>query len=272
MSLNKIALVQMTSTSNFQSNLESSLSYIKKARENNAQLIAFPENFLLIGSKKQYQNLDSIIKINILEVFQKAAYENTISILLGSIYEKDEKNSQKLLNSSFLIDQTGKLLAKYTKIHLFDISLKEFKYKETELISPGENIVTCSHAIGKIGLSICYDIRFPGLYQKLTNKGAEIVFVPAAFTVPTGKAHWLTLLRARAIENQVFIAAPAQFGHHSETRESFGNSVIIDPWGEIIVKADDREEIIYGDIDLARLHDIRKRMPVQEHQVQGIDF
>lgn len=272
MHLSRIALAQMTSTVDFQSNLETALSYIKKASERNAQLVAFPENFLLIGPKKIYQNLDTIIKIDILETFKKAARQHNISILLGSIYEKDENNPTKLLNSSYLIDQTGMVLAKYTKIHLFDISLKEFKYKESELISAGSDVVTCDHPIGKIGLSICYDIRFPGLYQKLVHKGAEIVFIPAAFTVPTGKAHWLTLLKARAIENQVFIAAPAQYGHHSEFRESFGNSMIIDPWGEIIVKAEDREALIFGDIDLARLYDIRHRMPVHQHQVQGVDY
>ncbi|MCP4751661.1 MAG: carbon-nitrogen hydrolase family protein [Proteobacteria bacterium] len=269
--MKKVALVQMTSIADLDANLESALSFIDRAVSADVDLIAFPENFLFLGNKDQYLEIAEPIPGPLFEIFQKQAVEKDISILMGSMYEKNENNPDKIFNTSLLIDRHGRIAAKYRKIHLFDVALPEVVLFESELVEAGNETVCCDHDIGKIGLSICYDIRFPNLYQKLTEAGAQVVLAPSAFTVPTGKAHWITLLRARAIENQVYVAAPAQYGRHSESRESFGNTVLIDPWGNIEVLAEDKETIIFGEIDLERLEKVRQEMPIQNHKVSGID-
>ncbi len=270
--MKKIALAQITSTKDVQSNLKKSLDFIAEASKNGADLIAFPENFLLLGNKEVYKNSAESIPGPQVELFAKQAQEFDISILMGSIYETIPDNPDKAYNTSVLIDKTGSVAGKYRKIHLFDVSLKDVVLYESELVEPGDEVVVIPHNICSIGLSICYDLRFPNLYQKLREKGAELIFVPAAFTVPTGKAHWLNLLRTRAIENQVYIAAPAQYGVHSSTRESFGSSVIIDPWGDIVSILPEGEGVIYGELDLEHLENIRSRMPVQNHRVSTIDY
>ncbi len=269
---NKIALVQMTSTPDRAKNLENALAFTAKAAQNEADLVAFPENFLVLGNNKLYVQTAESIPGPTVEIFQEQAVKNNISILMGSLYEKNPQNPEKVFNTSVLIDRSGQLLATYRKIHLFDVELHDVTLMESELVDAGQEFVVCDHEIGKIGLTICYDIRFPNLYQKITDLGAQIIFVPAAFTVPTGKAHWLDLLKIRAVENQVYIAAPAQFGKHSETRESFGNSVIFDPWGDTVALSPDTTGIIYGHIELENLKKIRNRMPVRSHRVPGIDF
>ncbi|NQU63383.1 MAG: carbon-nitrogen hydrolase family protein [SAR324 cluster bacterium] len=269
--MSKVAIVQMTSNDNYAENLNKSLSFVEEASRLKTELIAFPENFLLIANQNIYKS-NAVPEVDqVTKIFQQKAVECDISILMGSILEKIPLQSGKYYNTSLLIDQTGCICARYRKIHLFDITHPEVVYKESEHIVAGDRTSVYCHAIGTVGLSICYDIRFPVQYQTLTDAGAEIIFVPAAFTVPTGKAHWLTLLQARAIENQVFIIAPAQFGKHSQTKESFGNSVLIDPWGEILARAADGEGIITGEIDLKKLQETRSRMPVLNHKVTGID-
>ena len=270
--MSKIALVQMTSTIDRQRNLNTAFSYIEKAAEKNAELVAFPENFLFLGDKKHYMDAAEAIPGPLVESFQKKARDSEISILMGSIHERIPDNPQKAYNTSILIDKTGEILSTYRKIHLFDVDLKNVKLMESEIIEPGNKVVVCDHNIGKIGLTICYDIRFPNLYQKLSKAAALVIFVPAAFTVPTGKVHWLNLLRTRAIANQVYIAAPAQFGTHSSTRASFGSSVIIDPWGDVVSILEEGEGIIFGDLDAEFQQKIKDRMPVESHQIAGIDF
>ncbi len=270
--MSKVALVQITSTKDRSNNLEKALSFIDEAADNKADIVAFPENFLLLGEKKDYLNTAETIPGPHVDIFKEKARQQKISILMGSLYEQIPGNSNKAYNTSVLIDKQGKIVATYRKIHLFDVSLKDVVLCESELVEPGKEYTVADHEIGKIGLTICYDVRFPNLYQNLTREGATIVFVPAAFTVPTGKAHWINLLRTRAIENQIYIAAPAQYGKHSATRESFGSTVFIDPWGEVKSILPEGEGIIYGEIDHAHLENIRKRMPVQAHQVENIDY
>ncbi len=270
--MKKIALVQMTSTTDQERNIETALSFVRQASSDNADLIAFPENFLLLGDEEQYIEAAEPIPGRLTRIFQQQAKENHISILMGSLYEKNPDNPAKAFNTTVLIDRNGQIRAKYSKIHLFDVSLPNLKLYESNLIEPGNEIIVCDHEIGRIGFTICYDIRFPNLYQQLTKKGAQIIFVPAAFTVPTGKAHWLNLLRSRAIENQVFIAAPAQYGKHSPSRESFGSTVLIDPWGDILSLLPDKEGIIYGEIDLNIIEKVRAQIPISLHKVKGIDF
>ena len=270
--MSKIAVVQMNTTMDREQNLDTAFTFTEKAAAENADLVAFPENFLLLGDKEFYLEAAELVPGPLVECFQNKARELGISILMGSIYERIPHNPMKAYNTSVLINKTGDIAGTYRKIHLFDIDLKNVKILESDVIESGKEIAIFDHEIGKTGLSICYDLRFPSLYQRLASKGALVIFVPAAFTVPTGKAHWLNLLKCRAIENQVYIAAPAQYGKHSKTRESFGSAVIIDPWGDIVSIIEKGEGIIYGELDLSFQQKIQSRMPVESHKIAGIDF
>lgn len=268
----KIAVAQITSTPNVEKNTAKAIDLIAEAATNNADLIAFPENFLFIGEVDQPTTLIESIPGEKSELFGQAATAQNIAVLMGSMYEKNSMFPDKPYNSSVLIDRAGKLVAIYRKIHLFDIDLKEVQFLESQKVTAGKDIVVADWEGLTVGMSICYDVRFPVMYQTMTRKGADLIFVPAAFTKPTGKAHWLALLKTRAIENQVYIAAPAQFGKHNSTRESFGHSVVFSPWGEIIDIKEKGEGIIYADIDNELIQETRKRMPIQSHLVQNVDF
>jgi predicted amidohydrolase len=270
--VSKIAIAQMCSTADFEKNLKTAKNWIQKAKEEGAKLIAFPENFLFLGSDKKNQELAQSIHSPLVQQFQKDAKEAQISILLGSIPEQIDEDTEKAYNTSILIQNDGELIAQYRKIHLFDIRTPQLVLEESKRTKAGKEIVVVDHEIGKLGFSICYDIRFPNLFQKLRKKGAEIIFAPSAFTLQTGKDHWLPLLKARAIENQVYIVAPAQWGHHNEKRVSFGSSVLIDPWGTVVSKASEKEELIFGNIDLDYLKAVREKMPIEDHKVSSIDY
>ncbi|MBF0287483.1 MAG: carbon-nitrogen hydrolase family protein [SAR324 cluster bacterium] len=265
--MTRIGLVQMNSTNDYQRNLEFAHAQICKASQDGLNLVAFPETFLYVGDEKEdklkiAQRLDG----EIVTTFQEYASCYHISILMGSIYESVQGSSNYLYNTSILIGRQGNIQGVYRKIHLCDIDSPSLKNVESKNIRPGSETVVVDHEIGKIGLSICYDLRFPGLFQSLRAKGAEIIFVPAAFFLQTGTHHWFPLLRARAIENQAYIAAPAQWGWHYGDRYSYGHSVLIDPWGTVISCASEYPGIVSGTIDLDYLIDIRKRMPVMEHR------
>ncbi|PCI27776.1 MAG: hydrolase [SAR324 cluster bacterium] len=267
----KIALAQMTSIADVEKNLQKSLEFIQQAAQQKADLIAFPECFLFLGKDSLYQEIAEDVRGPLVELFQEQARQNDISILMGSFPEKDPENQRKIYNTSVLISRQGKVLETYRKIHLFDVELPDLRLIESETVSAGKKVVVADHEIGKVGMTICYDLRFPNLFQQLNQAGAEIISTPAAFTYQTGKAHWLTLLQARAIENQVYIAAPGQVGHHNKKRRSFGHSVIIDPWGKILALAPEEECLIYADINLETIQEVRRKMPVQSHRVPGID-
>jgi predicted amidohydrolase len=186
-----------------------------------------------------------------------------LSVLLGSIYEKTPEDDDRLYNTSVLINRQGEVNGVYRKIHMCDAPA--LGYNESDGIKPGTIPVVVDHEIGKIGLTICYDLRFPELYRNLTARGAEIIFVPAAFFLYTGKHHWLPLLTARAIENQVYIVAPDQWGEHHEGRTSYGSSVIIDPWGSMICSSPERPGLTSAEVDLTYLREVRTNMPILSH-------
>ena len=270
--MKRIALAQMQSIPDIGHNLKVAMGFIEDAAENQAHLVAFPETFLLIGGRASILDTAESIDGPIVSQFQEQAARLNISVLMGSICETNPDVPDKVYNTSILIDRSGKIVAVYRKIHLFSIFTPEVTLDESLMFSPGTDIVTCDHEIGKIGLTICYDMRFPNLFQKLRAEGAQIIFVPSAFTVPTGKAHWLTLLKARAIENQTYIAAPAQYGRHNDDRESFGKSVVFNPWGDMVTLAPDKSGLIFGDIDLTQLDKAHRKLPVSQHKIEGIDF
>jgi deaminated glutathione amidase len=269
--MKRIALAQMNSSDQLPKNLDQALLLVEEAAAFGVALIAFPETFLFIGGRKDIFSIAEEIPGNITSIFREMALKHKISILLGSIIEKSPDTSEKFYNTSVLINNMGEITGQYRKIHLFDIELPQYQFYESDYYLPGSKIITCDHEIAKIGMTICYDLRFPSLFAKLADNGAQLIFVPAAFTLETGKDHWIALLRARAIENQVYIAAPAQFGKHQGNRSTFGNSVIIDPWGTVLCQAPYKTGLIYADIDLEYLNQTRAHMPIYQHKVKKID-
>jgi predicted amidohydrolase len=227
-------------------------------------LLAFPETFLYVGQDHSAKHaVAARLEKEIIPHFQNQAARYHCAILLGSVYEPSSE-PDKLYNTSILIDERGELKARYRKMHMCDAP--QLGYLESSGIIPGDEVVTVDSKIGKLGLTICYDLRFPELFRTLSSHGAEVVFVPAAFFLHTGKHHWLPLLIARAIENQIYIVAPNQWGKHYDTRISYGSSVIIDPWGSVICCASEQPGLTVGAIDLSYLRQVRENMPYQSHR------
>jgi predicted amidohydrolase len=186
---------------------------------------------------------------------------------LGSLALKAGENEERLANRGFVIDASGDIRARYDKIHLFDVDLPSGeRYRESATYRPGTQAHVVDTPWGRMGLSICYDVRFGSLYQQLTDAGATMISVPAAFTVPTGKAHWHVLLRARAIEAGVFVVAAAQTGKHEDGRSTYGHSLVIDPWGEVLLDMGEAPGVGFCEIDMARIDEVRGRVPVLRHR------
>jgi predicted amidohydrolase len=199
---------------------------------------------------------------------RELASRHRVPILAGTFAEASESD-QRVYNTSALISETGRIAAVYRKMHLFDVDLGESGggvFRESAFTAPGEEIVVAEMAFGKLGLSICYDVRFPELYREMAARGADWITVPSAFAPETGKVHWEILLRARAIENQAFVLAPAQCGRHSPDRASHGRSLIIDPWGRILAEAGDEPEVVIADCDLDVLKRVRASLPALLHR------
>jgi predicted amidohydrolase len=202
----------------------------------------------------------------VLAAVQAAAARYGMWVQLGSLALRQE-GSDRLANRSFLIDSSGNIRARYDKIHLFDVDLPAGEsWRESSSYAPGGRSVVCDTPWGRLGLSICYDLRFPDLYRSLSDAGAILLSVPAAFTVPTGQAHWHILLRARAIEAGAFVIAAAQVGTHADGRTTFGHSLVIDPWGEILLDMGEESGVGFAEIDLNRVAEVRSRIPVLSHR------
>jgi len=182
------------------------------------------------------------------------------------------KGDRRVANSSLLIDAGGKRVARYDKIHLFDVTIpgRNEQYRESNHVAPGREVVIADTPVGRLGLSVCYDMRFPELYRELMSRGAEWLAMPAAFTVPTGRAHWETLLRARAIENLCYVVAPAQSGVHSSGRETYGDSLIVDYWGQVLSRLEKGTGVITSEIDLAKQAETRARFPALDNRQLGL--
>jgi len=202
----------------------------------------------------------------VLAAIRQTAREAGIWVHLGSLALKGEGG--KLTNRGFVIDDQGEGGARYDKIHLFDVDLPTGEsWRESAMYQAGRGAVVVEGTpVGRLGLTICYDLRFPELFQRLSDAGADVISVPAAFTVPTGKAHWQVLMRARAIEAELFIVAAAQAGRHEDGRETYGHSLVVDPWGEVILQMTQEPGLAFAEIDLARTADVRARIPVHQHR------
>ena len=262
----RAACVQLRSSNDVAENIRAASVLIREAKARGADFIATPENTTLMapdgGSKLERSFSEQTDPA--LPAFRALAAELGAWLLIGSLAIK--VSDAKTANRSFLIDSKGAIAARYDKIHLFDVDLPSGeKYRESNTVAGGGRAVTADLPWGKIGLSVCYDLRFPQLYRTLAQAGALLLTVPSAFTETTGKAHWHVLLRARAIENGAFVLAPAQGGTHAGGRKTYGHSLIVAPWGEVLAEAGTDPGVIVADIDLARAADARARIPNLKH-------
>jgi predicted amidohydrolase len=257
----------MCSTRDLERNLKRASERVREAADRGADVVALPENFAFMGSDEERARVAQDLNGEILGTLRGLAREKAIHILAGSfLYRPANEPDGKPYNTSVFVDREGTPAAVYHKIHLFDVSLSDGEsYRESGHIRPGQELATVRRDGVTFGLTICYDLRFPELYRALARRGAQVVFVPAAFTVVTGKEHWMPLLRARAIESQIYVVAPAQFGRHDSKRETHGHSAIVDPWGAVLAQAPERDCVIFADFDGEYLQEIRRRIPALEH-------
>jgi predicted amidohydrolase len=262
------AVIQMNAGPAKEVNLENASRLIRRASRKGARLVALPELFNWRGCKKEIEkNSEPLSAGYTFRKMADLASSLKIYLLCGSILEINPR-SKRPFNTSIFLSPQGKLIAKYRKIHLFKLHVSGKNIiDEQSLYSPGKVVRTASTPLGTIGFTICYDLRFPELYRALTYQGAEIIFVPSAFTLETGNVHWATLIRARAIENQVFIIAPNQCGKGPSTTPNYGHSMIVDPWGTVITSCKNEEKIIYAELDLLYLKKVRRKLPALTHSI-----
>lgn len=262
----RAAVVQMTSTEDREKNLRVADSLVHAAAARGAGLVGLPENFSFMGPEKDKLRFAEPVDGPVLGRMAALARKLKIHLLAGSILEAGAPEG-RAYNTSVLFGPTGERAAAYRKIHLFDVAIPDgATYHESKSIAPGDRPVLARTDLGAIGLSVCYDLRFPELYRRLAAEGAEILCVPSAFTLHTGKDHWEVLLRARAIEDLCYVLAPAQFGRHSEQRVTYGNALIVDPWGAVVARASDGEGIAVADLDPAVLERVRRELPALSHR------
>jgi deaminated glutathione amidase len=254
----RVAAVQLNSTNDKARNLEAAERFVRAAAAGGAELVALPEKWnLLAGGEELLAGAESLAGPT-LSAARDWARELGVDLLAGSISERGE---EKAFNTSVLIGRDGEDLAVYRKIHMFDVEVGGVSYRESEHEEPGTEIVTAPLGELIVGLSVCYDLRFPELYRILAVRGARLLTVPSAFTLATGRDHWEVLLRARAIENQAFVIAPNQVGEAPPHFSSYGRSAIVDPWGVTLAAAPDEECFVAADLDLAEQERVRQALP-----------
>lgn len=263
----KVACVQMTSGSTIAENLKMAEGYIREAAAKGAQFVSTPENTCcMVQPASEKLRITPWQKDHEgIPFFSKLARELKIFLHIGSMAVRASEN--KLFNRSFLFGRDGELIATYNKIHLFDVQLPSGEtHRESEIMQAGEHAVIAQTPFGKLGMSVCYDLRFAHLFRDLAKHGAQILLIPAAFTVPTGKAHWNVLNRARAIETGSFVIAAAQVGEHHGGRKTYGHSMIISPWGEVLAEGDgETTGIIIAELELDKVAKARSAIPALTH-------
>lgn len=260
------AAIQLNSNNSVEENLNTVHKQLKLAAEQGADCAVLPETFAWMGSDKDANSSAEYEGSGDIQQFLSNQANDLNIWIIGGSNRLKHKNDSRYTNTTLVFDPHGKQCARYDKIHLFDAQVNDGSpYLESDTFRPGTSLGLVDMGFAKIGLTICYDLRFPALYATLAHQGADIIVVPAAFTVPTGRAHWETLLRARAIENQVYIIAPAQTGTHSHGRKTWGHSLCIDPWGEIINEKTQGVGNIYCQFNAEKLDKLRHEMPVKHH-------
>ncbi len=271
--MGKVAAIQMTSSHVVADNLAVAAGLLREAKDAGADIACLPENFSFIGlrdaDKLQVAEADGAGAVQ--AFLSDTARELKMWILGGTIVIRGD-TERRVANASLLIDSQGKRVARYDKIHLFDVTIpgRDEQYRESTHVTPGRDLVIADTPVGRLGLSVCYDMRFPELYRELVAQGAEWLAMPAAFTVPTGRAHWETLLRARAIENLCYVVAPAQAGTHTSGRETYGDSLIVDYWGQVLSRLVKGTGVITAEIDLAKEAETRARFPALDNRQLGL--
>ena len=257
----RAAAVQLNSTEDKERNLERADRLTRDAAADGAELIVLPEKFNVLGTHEHYLAGAETLDGPTIGWARDTARELGVDLVAGSIVERRE-GRDKLSNTSVHVGPDGEVKAVYRKIHMFDVEVGGQVYRESDSEEPGEEGVLSELAGGqRLGLTVCYDLRFPELYRLLAVEGARVVTLPAAFTKVTGQAHWEILVRARAIEDQVFVVAADQIGSHPPDKESFGGSIVVDPWGEVLARAPDEECFVAADLDFARQDEVREKLP-----------
>jgi len=266
-----VAALQMCSSQDVERNLARCEALVHKAQSAGARFVGLPENFAYLGASRDHKK-EIAESLNgppgpILRRMKNLAQSLNIYILLGGFPEKNDDRNQVIFNTSVLLSPTGAIVARYRKIHLFDVDVPGGRaFRESDDVSPGKEVVVADVDGICAGLSVCYDLRFPELYRQLTDRGARIVTAPSAFTRETGSDHWHVLLRARAIENQIFVVAPAQWGRHGDRRASYGHAAIVDPWGCVLSECGNHEGIALATLDFSHQDLVRSKLPVLQHR------
>jgi deaminated glutathione amidase len=268
------ACIQFTAARDYEPNIRIVSDLVRRARDAGADFILTPENTGLIEPVGRLRREKARDEPNhpVLAALREVARETGVWLLIGSVAVDISREpavpegERRLANRSYLIDPNGAISARYDKIHMFDVDLANGEsYRESNAFRPGEQAVLAHLPWGVLGMTVCYDLRFPQLYRTLAQAGADFLAIPSAFTVPTGKAHWHVLIRARAIENGCFVFAPAQWGEHAERRRTYGHSLIVDPWGELLAAGGEETGLITARIDPSRIAEIRRMVPSLIH-------
>lgn len=276
----RIAAVQMVSSADIASNMDSARRLIGQAAATGAGLVVLPENFAVLdgGPQARFAEEEGDLRAPLQAMLSGAAQAHGIWLVAGTLplitrpsvsgQIGDRLNDGRVRPASLVFAPDGNIAARYDKMHLFDVAVsdKQARYAESDSFEPGDRPVCVNTDSGRLGLSVCYDLRFPELYRHYLEQGVDMVTVPSAFTKVTGEAHWEALLRARAIENQFYVIAAAQGGVHNERRETFGHSMIVDPWGRVLDKLPAGEGVVVADMDREAQQDIRQRMPIRQHR------
>jgi len=263
------AAIQMTSLPNLEKNLNEAEELIDLAVRQGAELVSLPENFAFMGKDEEKLAQAAEIAARSEKFLATMAQRFQITLLGGGF--PVPVSDRQAYNTALLVAPDGRELARYRKVHLFDVDVPDGNtYRESTTVMAGRELPpVCPTDLGMLGLSVCYDVRFPELYRHLSKQGADVLFVPAAFTAFTGKDHWQVLLQARAIENTCYVVAPAQTGNHYDMRYTHGHATIVDPWGVVLADAGERPGVAIAEIDPQRLAQVRRQMPSLQHRIFG---
>ena len=263
----RMAVIQLNSRTNPSENMAAVEQLLDRAAAMGAQFVGLPELWTYLGPYDGYEEAAQTIPGPAITLLQEKARKHNMIVHGGSIVEHHPTLPGKFYNTSVLINRSGEIVARYRKIHLFDVQLANGeKHLESERIVPGDRVVTAEVDGITFGLTVCYDLRFPELYRSLVLRGAQVLLVPAGFTLHTGRDHWEVLLRARAIENLCYVVAPGQVGTYPPNKHCFGRSMIVDPWGLVIAQAQDMPTVILSEVDLAQIEQARAQIPCLEHR------
>ncbi len=261
----RVALVQMNSQDDKAANLERAEGLVAQAAAWGPDLVVLPELWTYLGPRKRHAEVAEPIPGETSELLARLAARYRFWLVGGSWLEAVE-GSERFYNTSLAFNPDGEIVARYRKLHLFDVEVDGKVYAESATMAPGDEVVVAELGGAPVGLTICYDLRFPELYRRLAARGARLVTVPSAFTMETGKDHWEVLLRARAIENQVCVLAAAQCGPHPPANACYGNAMIVDPWGTVLARAGYREGVVVADVNLAEQERLRLSLPALQHR------